>query len=313
MRLGRLLASRRWARFRLKEWSHFAIVSDEILLTLAVVDAKYLQLAWCQCVDRRSGRRFEVRRQSPFLSAAVSVDLWNDRTYARGRGFSLEMDDRLEEGHHRIRAELRPRAGLPALVADVHAEHDLKHNRPLVVGLPVGEEGVMYSHKSVLPARGSVRIGEEHLRLDPLRSFAILDFHKAQYPHHTWWRWATFASRDARGRLIGLNATHNLVEDDERYNENGIWCDGALHPLGPFRFRVDPEQLDRPWEITSVDGRARLLFRPEGRRHEDLNLGLLRSRFSQCYGVFSGEVRTEADVHVIEAAYGLAEVHDSLW
>lgn len=313
LRLGGLPSSRWWARFRLKEWSHFAIVSDEMLLTMAVVDAKYMQLAWCQHVDRRSGHRFEERRQTPFLSAGISEDLWSDRSFARARGLSLELVDRLDEGHHLIRARVASRAGHPELVADVRAEHDLRANAPLVVALPVGNEGVMYSHKSVLPAGGTVHVGQERLSLDPDRTFAILDFHKAQYPHHTWWRWATFAARDRQGRLIGLNATHNLVEDDARYNENAFWCDGALHPLGPLRFRVDPERLNDPWEITTLDGRVRLIFRPEGRRHEDLDLGLLRSQFSQCYGAFSGEVQTEDDLHRIEDAYGLAEVHDSLW
>jgi hypothetical protein len=302
-----------WVRFRIKEWSHFALVADELMLTVAVVDAKYLQLAWCQLVDRRTGHRFEERRQTPFLSARVSVDLWNDRSFARARGFSLELDDLLEEGHHRIRAEVQAGAGHPALSADVRAEHPLETNRPLIVALPLSKRRIMYSHKSVLEASGSIRIGEESIRLDPSRTFAILDFHKAQYPHHTWWRWATFAARDGEGRLIGLNATHNVVDDDARYNENGFWCDGTLHPLGPFRFRVDPTRLDEPWEISSLDDRARLQFRLQGRRHEDLNLGLVRSKFSQCYGTFSGVVHTDGGVHRIEDAFGLAEVHDSLW
>ncbi|MBW1879896.1 MAG: DUF2804 domain-containing protein, partial [Deltaproteobacteria bacterium] len=186
--------------------------------------------------------------------------------------------------------------------------HDLDTVEPMVVCLPVGEGRGMYSHKVPLPVRGTVTAAGREYVLDAEECFAILDIHKAHYPRKTWWKWATFAGKDGKGRRIGLNLTRNVVIDDA-LNENAVWVDGKLHPLGTARFDLDSED----WSMGTEDGAVELSFDAQDERREDLNLGLVVSRFRQRFGTFSGPVRIGEEVIEVEDLFGVVEDHHAVW
>lgn len=279
---------------RLKRWHHLAVVHPEVGLTLALVDAGIQRLGWLQGIDRRTGRVVERARQSPLLDVRVGAALGDDRSWLRARGLRLEWHAHLDAGRHELTAE---GDGVSARLV-LHAGAAT----PLEVVLPVGRGRAMWSHKVPLPAEGEVTVGDRRVVLDPAHTTAILDLHKAHYPHHTFWRWGTFAEVDGRGRRLAVNLTHNLVDADGMH-ENAVWVDGALSLLARPDFRVQ----DDPWSAAG-DGYA-LAFRGDGERREDLNLGLVVSRFRQRFGRWTGTVagREVAD------AWGLAEDHTSAW
>ena len=175
---------------------------------------------------------------------------------------------------------------------------------PLSVCLPVGRGRAMYSQKVPLPVEGTLQWGSRRIELAADQTTGIFDIHKAHYPHHTWWRWATLAGRDDRGSLVAINLTHNLVQDDA-FHENALWIDGELSLLPKPAFDLAGDA----WTVEAGDGTA-LRFDGDGERREDLDLlGLLRSRFRQRYGRFSGTAAGRA----ISGAWGLMEDHDSRW
>lgn len=300
-------------RFRLKEWQHFCLDLGDIFATIALVDSKFLRVSWCHVVDRRSGVSFEHARQSPTLGMHLGEALYHDRCHVHARGYSIEIDNALDHGEHRIRIHIAAAGDRPAVDAELRCLHDLETIQPLVVVLPVGVNRGMYSHKVPLPLEGTLRVGDEEFFADPARHQTILDIHKALYPRHTWWNWATCAGRDADGRLIGLNLTRNVNRDDERYNENGVWVDGRLVHLGPAQFDKDPNDLLAPWQLSTTDGAVELTFTPEGERADSIRLGLVRSVFRQPYGKFTGRVALPDGELAIDGLYGVCEDHDALW
>lgn len=310
-------------RFRLKEWQHVCVVSRDWLLTFAIVDTKFLRVAWLQGVDLRAAARtatagtarFEHHRRSPLLDLRVGDALWDDKTHVHARGLRIDVHNHLDAGCHTLDLDVAASRGLPAVKGSLVLDHDLATVAPMVVSLPVGPGRTMYSHKVPLPVRGELQIGDETVVLDRASgAVALLDIHKAHYPRHTWWRWATCGGYDAEGRLLGLNLTRNVVEDDARYNENALWVDGRVTRLGPARFTLDRADPHPPWIVGTADGAAALAFTPLGGRREDLDVpGVLRSRFNQLYGRFDGTVET-ADAKIrIDGLVGLCEDHDSLW
>lgn len=40
-------------RLRLKEWQHYCLDLDDLFVTFAIVDSKFLRVTWCHVVDRR--------------------------------------------------------------------------------------------------------------------------------------------------------------------------------------------------------------------------------------------------------------------
>lgn len=300
-------------RLRLKQWQHFGLVLPEVFVGLAVVNAGFLRTSWCHVVDRVAGQQFEHKRMSPFLDVRVAHALWDDRTHVHARGYRADVHNHLVAGEHRLELQVAPARGKPEVQASLRFLHDLEKNRPMVVVLPVGPNQGMYSHKVALPMTGTLRVGDRLHRAEPESSFAILDIHKAHYPRHTWWRWATFAGRDEQGRAVALNLTQNVNADDTRLNENGIWVDGQLEHLGPARFDFDRGDVLAPWRLSTEDGAVDITFHPEGERSENLRLGVIRSVFHQPYGTFSGELRHGGQTVHVERMYGVCEDHDALW
>lgn len=304
---------RRLSRLRLKEWQHFGVITPELFLSFAIVDAKFMSKSWCHVVEREGGDHFEHTRQSPILRVGIARELFRDETFAHAPAYHVEVDNLLEEGAHRIRIQVAKIGRRPAIHATLECHHDLSAIQPLVVVLPVGRGRGMYSHKVPLAVEGTVSVGGSVFDVSAETSLALLDIHKAHYPRHTFWNWATCAGRDAQGRVLALNLTRNVNEDDVRYNENALWIDGRLTHLGPARFDVDKQRLMDPWRITTTDGAVDLTFLPQGERCEDIRLGVVRSSFHQPYGTFHGTVRIGDEEVVIEELFGVCEDHRATW
>ncbi len=303
-----------WSRFRLKEWQHFCLKLPRLFATVAVVHSKFLQVSWCHVVDLDDGTDFEHERKGVRKNTHVARELWDDETYYRDGSYHLQITNALARGEHALRIQIDRKRRLPAVEASLRVPHDLDAVEPLVVMLPVGPGRAMYSHKVPLPLEGKIVVGGREHIADPADSYAILDIHKAHYPRHTWWNWATCAGHDGQGRTIGMNLTRNINAQDDRYNENALWVDGKLHLLGPARFEFNRGDLMAPWRITSTDGRADLTFTPQGERADNTRLGVVRSVFHQPYGTFSGTIRSDDGEEVaFDEIYGVCEDHDAVW
>lgn len=88
------------------------------------------------------------------------------------------------------------------------------------------------------------------------------------------------------------------VNDPPRDSERTVWIDGEPVEPGPSAFAHG---------LTGVDG---MRFSAEALRERDENLGLVRSRYRQPFGTFSGELLPGVE---LAEGYGVIEEHDVYW
>jgi hypothetical protein len=223
------------------------------------------------------------------------------------------VHNHLERQEHRFEIEVGRKRSLPSVSGTIVLHEDPARTQPLVALLPLGPNRPMFTHKSACPASGALEIGGERVEFTPERNVGLLDYHKAYYPHNTFWKWATFGTIDATGELLGANLTHNVIEDDEQFNENCIWHGNSVSLVGAARFDI-PKDPMQPWRIKTTDGAVDLELIPQGMRSERLNLGVARSDYDQPYGLYSGTlVDSEGRKHKVEDAFGVAEDHVAAW
>lgn len=306
----------RWRRsLRLKEWEHFGVFAGPYFLGVALVDLKVAGLSWCCLFHRPSGRLVEQRRRLLPGRVRIPSELLDASTeLVAGSGYRVCIENRLGEGFHRLRVQVAARAGFPGVRADLLLREQPGQVQPIIALLPLPHGRPFFSHKAPCLAEGTLTVGSETLQLEPDEAVALLDFHRAFYPRHSFWEWATFAGFDRRGDLIGMNLTRNVIQRDDLHNENGVWFRNTLHPVGPAEFRI-PEEPARPWHVRSRDGHVDLTFRPltEG-RSETVRLGPFRARYVQPLGLFSGKLRDgDGLVHAVEDMMGMAEDHRVAW
>ncbi len=307
---GRAMRWRR--RFRLKEWVGFFAAHPDIYFALLIQDSKYLSSSTFFAYDRRTGRLFEHMSAGAGSGVRLAESTWDNRSLVERRGHKMEFRHLLAKGRHEVQVEIEATKKAPAVRAELTFHEDLSKVRPLVVSLPVRPNHSMYTHKAPLPVEGVLRLGEEEFTLDPARDLATLDEHKAFYPYHTKWRWATFAGYDERGRVVGLNICDHITKEPEHWNENCIWAGGELSLLGPARFEFDTADTLKPWRITESGGQVEIDFYPEGRKTEKRNFLVASIDYSQQFGRFEGFLVDDAgERHAIEKYYGVAEKMDT--
>ncbi len=293
---------------RLKEWQHFGVIHPEHYFGMVIFDAKFMGVSFIYHYRRGTGEMHEHSRQAPGGRARVAESVWRGECSFSARGYSLGVENRLEDGFHGVSLSAdSPRK--PGIRGEFRMLEDLSRFQPLVVVSPFGPNRPLYTHKAACPVEGRLTVGDEVIDLDPARDVCLLDEQKAFYPYRSFWRWMTFAGYDSRGRLLAANLCHNNIADDERYSENCYWVNGRLHLTGAARFGFSEADVLGPWFIKTTDGSVDVEFRPRGERAERIRVGPLLSDFHQPFGTFRGKLAWGSEEYSVEDLFGLCEHH----
>ncbi len=126
---------------------------------------------------------------------------------------------------------------------------------------------------------------------------AVIDDTAAYYPRNTSWQWSAGIGISVDGRDLAWNLVAG-VNDPETRSERTVWVDGQTSEPPPCVFAPG---------LRGVDA---LRFEAEAVRERTDNLVLVRSRYRQPFGVFSGEL--PAGITLAEG-YGVMEEHQARW
>lgn len=293
------LAGRAERATRLKRWVYAAVTTRDLYLAVAVVHLGYAASAFAYAYDGAS-RRILARRSWMGAPQAASVrrtaagesiaswwthDAWIRLAPAEG----LEVD----AGDFRLDVELDAKAAPPAIGAVARVapgRYDATEKRAL------------------LAARGTLRVGGRTLSLDG--GLAGYDFTSGLLARHTRWRWGFALGWTQGGEPFGLNLVQGFVGEAEC----AAWWRSELVPLAEGELRFDERRPASPWRVRTVDGAADLTMTPGTVHEERKNLLLVRSRFAQPCGAWSGAIALEGrSPLVIDRALGVTEDQDVTW
>ncbi len=169
-----------------------------------------------------------------------------------------------------------------------------------VVSPTTGGGYIWTAKQACVPTRGTVRVaGQEH-EIDAEAGF--VDESAGYHDRHTRWCWSAGIGTAADGRAVGWNLVEG-IHDDPAASERTVWIAGEPHHTGPVRFA---DRLDR---IDFGDGGA-LDFAGWSERRENRNLFVVRSRYRQPFGSFSGHLPGGV---ALAHGHGVMEEHDVHW
>ena len=150
-----------------------------------------------------------------------------------------------------------------------------------------------------VPARGFVEIGAQRHEIDGV---AFIDESAGYHDRHTVWKWSAGTGLTSDGRPVSWNLVAG-VHDAPTESERTVWMDGEPAEVGPVAFASDLSQ------ITFTEGGS-LDFTEWAAREEDVNMLLMRSRYRQPFGTFSGMLPGGIE---LAQGYGVMEDHDVRW
>ena len=200
-------------------------------------------------------------------------------------GFDLpavEQVVRLEPGHVRV-TDRR-----------VQIDLELSETDGIESVCPSGRAYAWTRKQGGIRARGRAMLDGHPHEID---ARAVIDDTAAYYERHTRWQWCAGVGVTADGRAAAWNLVSG-VNDPQTGSERTIWIDGEPSEAPPSRF------------APGLGGVDELRFTAEATRQRHENLLLIRSRYVQPFGTFSG--RLPGGLALAEG-YGVMEAHDVLW
>lgn len=285
---------------RRKKWLYVALTSDELWIALAVVRMGYATSAFAFAYHLGERRMLaDATVVGPPRVAEVTEHVHAPGVLARfGFGRSSVALERRGDV-----CELRAR------FADLEIEASIDETTapPAIAAISeLGPSLVSATEKRALAAvRGSVVAQGRRFSLDG--AFGGYDYTHGLMPRNTRWKWAFAMGRAKDGAPIGFN----LVQGFVGASECAAFRSGGVSPVSEPRFDFDVAQPERPWRLVG-DGMD-LTFDVGAVHAQHTNLLLVRSRFLQPAGTFSGTMRIDGRDVELDGVPGVVEDQDVLW
>ncbi len=298
-------------RLRLKRWDYYAVATPDLFFSVTLAHLGYVGTVFAYIVDFGRDALHEETLVIPLgrgIALARNADSGSSN-FDNGRvrvAFEAGDDER------RLRLSWpgfdRPRG----LEADIVLRCGPGHES-VVTATPMGGCRFFYTRKmNCMPAEGRITWGDRRVELTPTDSLGTLDWGRGIWPYSTSWLWASASAFPEDGRTLGLNMGSGF--GDSSAPDNAFILDGRVHKIDQVAFAYDPEQLMKPWRMTSPDGRVGLDFQPFKERVARTNLLAVTSEVHQIFGRYNGTLATGEGEHVlVHDVVGFVEEHHARW
>jgi hypothetical protein len=181
---------------------------------------------------------------------------------------------------------------------DVAIALDLDEEAGIETVCPSGSAYAWTRKQGGVAAVGTVTVAGKERRIE---SRAVIDDTAGYHSRHTRWHWSAGVGVATDGRPVAWNLVEG-VNDPDASSERTVWVAGVP---------AEPPPSDFADDLSRVDG---LDFQQESVRERDENYGLLRSRYRQPFGTFSGRLPTpDGAGPELAEGYGVMEFHDAFW
>ncbi|NOY69698.1 MAG: DUF2804 domain-containing protein [Deltaproteobacteria bacterium] len=284
-----------------KQFVFIGIIGPDIIFGSAVVNLKYITSGFVYAYDRSTRALYDIEKTGLPLpgKCRISIDPENPSARISTRGLQIEINkDRLQAESGDVSIDVRL---------------DRSKTTPLRLCSRAGYTGWVYTQKTTpIPVTGVIKIPGKEIKLAFDKHMALMDWTAGFMRRETFWNWAASAAVLNDGRRFGLNLSAGVNETG--FTENAFWVDEKMTKIDTIEFRFDPDDLLAPWHIRSSDAHADLTFQPDCQRNQQINAGIIASRFTQMIGRFSGTLKTDAgETITIKDIPGWAEDHFARW
>lgn len=262
-----------------KRWRYVGVFCEELMLCAARVRIGPFGQTFWAILDRKRGELVQRTRKSfPGLTEQVRSEAPDGSPWRIGSN--------------------RPGAVTTIRSREVRARIEFGEGRWGESVCPA-ESSYVWTRKRMAPVRVTVELADG--RRWARDAYAIEDESAGFHPRRTHWRWSAGVGTTTSGEPIGWNLVEGVNDPPER-SERSIWVGGEVSEPGPVSF----DGL----EVVRFSDGHQLSFSSEAERRAEENLLLIRSRYRQPFGTFTGQL--EGGIEVGEA-YGVMEEHEALW
>ena len=291
----------------IKEWEAFQLGDDDWFVLGAVYTAKSMGLLQTLVVNKHDATIQRYETKVPGWVPKVARGLSGTRSHGHRGGFSVTIGNDLADGRVTVDATHPGNAGLAPM--ELHGvgrcgPADAGH---LAIVHPFANGRSLYSHKTMMPFDGTLRLGGDDVGFATNRGFLIVDDHHGEYPRPMRYDWLTGVRRDPLGRVEGFNLTDNQVQNPDEFNENALWIGNEVHRLPA----ISVERPDGPhgrWRARDRSGAVDVTFTPTVRSALHVGPGKRIAEYYAPYGWFEGTIEAPGARLDLDGFFGMGEL-----
>ena len=295
---------------RTKRWDYWAVLTEDVVVTVTFADVDYLGLAVVGWIDLRDHTVGGHQTARPLARGIELPEVSGSRPLRHGDG-DVMLEAVTDDDGTRLDGAWTESDGRPSSL-DVLIAQPPDHESLNVV-IPWSDRRFQFTSKhQARPATGTLTVGEAVHRLDG--GWGVLDVGRGRWPYSTRWNWGGGAGAASDGRTVGIQVGGKWT-DGTGFTENGVVVDGRLVKLGAeLVWSYDWDDPMQPWRVTSPDGDLDLTLAPVHDRHERTNAVVLSTEVHQVFGHWSGTVPDGTGGAVrVDGLLGFAEESRSRW
>lgn len=295
--------------FAFNQFQFLGALSEDLVFGCAIADVKYVGTAFLYFYEPSSRRYDEFSFKMPLaLGTRFDQAPETGSAFFRAGGNRFEMIGRAEPRERVLRVSLSRGVSVEARFSEERPPME-----PMFICTRAGATGWVFARKTAgLGVSGTVRWGERTFDLAGIGATGHHDWSAGFMRRETFWNWGCLAGPLGDGRVAGMNVSCGVNETS--FTENCFWIDGRLHKIDSVDFDYDRFDMDKPWRLSSRDGRLDLEFRPEGKHVEKINAWIVASDFNQLFGRYHGWLRTTENEKIpVNGVLGYMERHYAKW
>lgn len=284
-------------RTQRKAWIYAGILHENVIASIAIIDAGYISSAFAYIFDRTNQTFYEEKIMVPLSFPndfrANLLELWELNSQGKSwKSFS--------NGQQSMTLVFES----PSFQLNFSLE---LNNKGLNTIAPYRPKSYNYTHKNI-GVVCSAKLEYNHKTLEISGNYGVIDFTRGYPPNHTFWNWACLRGEAANGTFIAIN----LVSDFNNGLENCLWIGEQVIPLSQAVFYYTEPIQKHKTSIKTTDGILDLEFLPEGSRSENQDYFFIKSQFIQPFGKFKGIINLNGEQIKI-SGYGVVEEHFAVW
>jgi hypothetical protein len=286
---GSITSPRRTKR---KSWIFIGAGDEDIFIGFAIADAGFLSKAFAYVYDLKNNKLIEDGIDIP-LGFPNSFDP-NLLSEWKLKNFCISTQNGIMK------------AAYSGKIFGLNLEIELNDNGLSFICPSKNSRPFHYTFKNMLlNVKAEWNDGKILHKRDLL---GAIDFSKGYPPRHTFWNWTSFMGKTDDGRTVGLN----LVDGFNGNIENVMWIDGKHRMYGKMLYDYQPPINSSKWEINAADASLQLVMEPKGARKENINVLVMKSKFTQVYGPMIGFYKEDGK-QINISGFGVMEEHEALW
>lgn len=275
--------------WRIKEWDYYAAINDDFAVSFTVADLGYLGMLTASFLDFRTGIETKKTIMKPFTFGKMNLPCRTEVGNTKFNDKNCDFQFIVNKGYRLIKVKVKDFVDNQDFKADLKLI-DYNDDRMIIATPWKEKEKAFYYNQKIncMPTAGYVTIGEKTYYFDGKRHFSILDWGRGVWTYKNTWYWGSLSGL-INGKRFGFNIGYGFG-DTSKASENMLFYDGKAHKLDQVEFKMDDQDVMKPWKFTSNDNRLELTMTPILDRVDDTNLLIIKNYGHQVFGSFNGYV-----------------------